>query len=804
MRRLALLLLLACFRLPAADNAAASLASRLREAGLDPEECYRVRDLNFSKQDIRIYLTDGYLIFGRSVDGHRYSAVFVTETDGGDAEVLVFPPSRSERLSLARAIGSPNLDEHLKAAAMIFTDDTYEALMKQISGQVEPRKSQERGVLLEQEWNSIVRNFISSFAVRLVADVTSGRPAEGFFYAAVGGEKLGNFDLLYDPLIPEQIVVGRVTSREGTTYFDTWTNFTARNPRQPRPTPPNEAYRLSNYRIDATLEPDLAMKVTTRVTLVPLRSQIRVLPFGLSPRMRLTAASINGAPAEFFQRDALRENLIHGGLAMFLLLPPSPLETGKSYELEFENEGSVIRSAGNDVYYVGSRENWYPSSPDKFTRFDVTFRYPKDLDLVVAGEAVSNTTEGEWNVSRRRTDASVRMLGFNLGVYEHVSVSRDAYRIEVYANKQAEPGLQIKPRPVIVTTPTGSAWDSIQKKIADLTSTAAAAPAPNPAARLQQLASEIAGAFEFMASKFGSPTVRSLTVSPIPGFTGQGFPGLVYLPTLWYLSPDQRPGSTRDKTQQDQNLQIMAAHEVAHQWWGNVLAPASSQDEWLMEALGNYSALLYLERQKGTKALSGVLGEYKTHLLATATEGRTMDSMGPIAWGPRLESSQAPDAWRIITYEKGSWIIHMLRRRMGDDRFFDALSELTRRYRYATLSTGQFRALMAQFMPSGDPDPKLEAFFESWVYGTGIPTLRMKYSSKGKAPSVRVEGTLGQSDVEDTFSAAVPVEIQPATGKPIVRWVRTDSDPASFSVSLRAAPLKVQLDPSDSVLAVKR
>jgi hypothetical protein len=805
MRRLAVLLLLLPFHLPAADGKAADLANQLRSAGLDGEECYRVRDLSFSKQDIRLYLTDGYLIFGKAVDGRRHSAVFVADDDGGDAEILLFPPNRSERLSLARATDSPNLSEHFKTAVMIFTDDTYATLLKQILEPGDPRKSPERAVLLEQAWNSVVRNLTSSFEVRLVADIASSRTsADGFFYSAIGGGKLGNFDVMHDPLNAQQILIGRVALRGGLAYFDTWTSFAARTAGQSRPAPLGEAYRLSNYRLDATLEPDLKLKVTTRVTMVPLRSQIPVLAFGLSPRMSLTSASIDGAPTEFFQRDTVRETLLRGGYAIFLLLPASTLEVGKPYELEFENEGSVIHSAGNDVYYVSSRENWYPSSPDKFAQFEVTFRYPKALNLVVAGEALETGTDGEWNTAWYRTDTPVRLLGFNLGVYEHLSLAQGPYKIEVYANKQAEPGLQAKPRQTVVMTPSTSTWDPLQRKIGDMTVAITPAPSPNPPDRLRQLASEIGGAFEFMTARFGPPPVRTLTVSPIPGSTGQGFPGLVYLPTALYVSPDQRPGTARDRARLDLELEVMAAHEVAHQWWGNVVAPAGDEDTWVAEALANYSALLYLEKQRGPRVLASILAGYKAHLLESAAEGRSIESTGPIVWGLRLESSQAPDAWRAITYEKGSWIVHMLRRRLGDDRFLAMLAELAKRYRYSTVTTEQFRALAAEFVPSGMPDPTLEAFFESSVYGTGVPTLQMKYSAKGKAPSVRLSGAVSQSNVEAGFSSLAPVEIQPAAGKPIIRWVQVEGEPASFDITLKAAPLKVQLDPSDSVLAVRK
>src|SRR5512141_457463 len=108
MKLLAALLLALPLRLFAWQaTPAADLAARVREAGLEPEECYHVRDLSFSKEDIRFYLTDGFLIFGKSVDGRRYSAVFVADNEGGEAEMLLFPPTRSERASLARNAGTP-------------------------------------------------------------------------------------------------------------------------------------------------------------------------------------------------------------------------------------------------------------------------------------------------------------------------------------------------------------------------------------------------------------------------------------------------------------------------------------------------------------------------------------------------------------------------------------------------------------------------------------------------------------------------------------------------------------------------
>jgi len=784
----------------------AELARRILNAGLDPEECYRVRELNFAKEDIRIYLTDGYLIFGRPVDGVRMSAVFSAGVEGGDAELLIFPPQRSERLALASYTSSPNLNEHFESAIFTFADESYTKLVQQIREHDPLRRSPEMGLVLAQSWNLAVRNFAASFQIRLVNDFLSpNRPQNGFFYGALAGRRLGNFDVLYDPRSDEQITVGQVASNQDRTFFDIWTLFKARSFRNhTREIPPPEAV-LSDFRMDATLEPDLGLKVITRARLAPGAEGKRPLEFYISRQMRVTEARINGEPVEVFQPESLRANLIRGGSNdAFLVVPSQELQPGRSYEVEFRQQGAVVSEAGNGVYYVGARGSWYPSRGMQFARHDLTFRYPKDLGLVATGEIVDDRTEGDWRVTRRRTSSRIRVAGFNLGNYQRESVTRGGYTVEVYANRQVERALEPKVPAVILLPQLSPLTPLSQRRPVDVIRMPVEPLRPNPAARLERLASEISAALEFMSAHFGPPPLKTLTVSPIPGAFGQGFPGLLYLSTITYLNPEERPASVRSESQQTFFSEILSAHETAHQWWGNVVTSAGYQDDWIMEALANYSALLFLEKRKGARALESVLTEYKNHLLAKTEEGRRTDSAGPVIWGARLENSRVPGAWRTIIYEKGSWIMHMLRWRTGDERFLAMLGEMRRRYQYRAITTEQFRLLAAQFLPARSPDPQLEAFFDQWVYGTGIPTLKFNHSVRGQAPSLRISGTVTQSDADEDFSVYVPIEVQFGKGRSVTHWVRTVAGPAPFSLTVRQAPSKILLDPANSVLAVRK
>src|ERR1700691_47551 len=415
-------------------SSAADVARAVREISLDSGECYRVRDLALPKDEVRFFFTDGYLIFAKPVAGVRMSAVFSADVEGGDAEVLVLPPNRGERRSLASYTGSPNLDEHLVAAVLFFSDDTYAKLTEQIGQNGANKKVPEMGAMMAEHWTPVVRNLATSFQARLVWDVLLGEPQNhGFLAVSMSGKTLGNFDLYYDRSAREQIVMGKLNTRDNLLFFDVWTSFVARSFRS-RAIETDMA--LDDFRIEATLQPDLNLSVVTRMKAKPGRAALPVLAFDIAHPMRITAALVDGRPAEVLQRESMRAELLRNvGNEMFLVVPPAPLERGREYDLEFRHEGKVIFEAGNQVYYVGARANWFPNIGLQFAKYDLTFRYPKDLDLVTAGELVEEHEEGDLRVTRRKTSAPIRIAGFNLGQYERVRLKRNGYTLEVCANR---------------------------------------------------------------------------------------------------------------------------------------------------------------------------------------------------------------------------------------------------------------------------------------------------------------------------------------------------------------------------------
>ncbi len=247
----------------------------------------------------------------------------------------------------------------------------------------------EIGALMDEQFGPVLRNIASSYQTRLTLDLL-GRPARqtGLFAGIFQSPKLGNYDVVYDPDNPEQIVAGQVLSKDGRVYFDDWTNFPALSSRKD-PAPRRLDLDVSDYRIDATINPDLSYdRSHARKGEAPRGAARRRAVRGSRRRITVTSATVDGRPAEVLQPESPRSNLASRGNNIFLVVPAEPLAAGREYEFEFHHEGKVILDAGDGVYYVTARGAWYPMHGLQFATFDLTFHYPRAYDLVAPGDVV--------------------------------------------------------------------------------------------------------------------------------------------------------------------------------------------------------------------------------------------------------------------------------------------------------------------------------------------------------------------------------------------------------------------------------
>jgi aminopeptidase N len=161
------------------------------------------------------------------------------------------------------------------------------------------------------------------------------------------------------------------------------------------------------------------------------------------------------------------------------------------------------------------------------------------------------------------------------------------------------------------------------------------------------------------------------------------------------------------------------AHELAHQWFGNSLSVASWSDAWLNEGLATYAAALWREASGGKRAYAATMGKF-----------RKGDLHGSL-YVP--DSLDVKDMFSDVTFQKGAWVLHMLRHVMGDSAFFSGLRKYVAQHSYRNVTTNEFRQAMET--AAGED---LKWFFEEWVYGAALPQYELRQERQGSAMSQRV------------------------------------------------------------------
>ncbi len=704
----------------AAQPSAADLAATLQHLSLDREQTYRVRDLHLTRGDIKFYLSEGVLSFAKPIAGHMVAAVFTTQdVEAGDAEVLALPPRRSERVSLASFIKSPNLNEHFGTAAFFFSDDTAHELLSQIA---EPSLHGAPELLsgLQSSVQPVLRNISANVELRLIESLLDRhRQEHGFFYSAIAGREAGVFQALYDPDLFEPVAIGKIGSVSSADASELWTSF---RPRRAGPfTPPPS--RISHYEIDSTINSALALSAVARFEYQADEENGRVLPFNLSDRLRVLSAQIDGRAAEVFQRKVQGAAGQEETGGTFLLAVDAPIEAGRHSITVAYTGGSVIRQTPDKTYFVDDRTNWFPHAGTMRTTFDLLFHCPEPLHVVSTGELLSDEVSNGIRTVHRRSAYPTALAGFNLGEFQLNIENAGAYRVESYANKTE-----------------GSQGNSLAK--------------------------EAVGILDYYTREWQRLPTRTLAISPIQGYFGQGFPGLIYLSTMSFIREEDRPAALRNPRMTAFFSQMLLPHEIAHQWWGNLVVPADYRTGWLAEALASYSALQYLGSRHGEAVVRSTLDEYRENLLRNQN-GRPVDETGPIDAGTRLINSQGDGAWHTITYEKGAWILHMLHERLGDQRFRQLQVAIIQQFQTRAITNEEFRRTAASFVPSDQPDKDLALFFETWIYNTGIPYLALQHGPDGWNLLVR--------HVDETFTADIPLRCGDSNKASQTLWLRASA-----------------------------
>ncbi len=785
------------------------LLQQLNKVSIDSSQIYFLRDAQLTRDRVKIYLNRGFIGFLTPVAGEITGAVFA-----GDGEVLLIPPNAVEKANLAQFIHSAILEERFTSAYLRFTDQTARELLAKARRPEAEDFEQPTGFV--EHWDAVVRQLSPGYSMRILQDFL-GERVFPYFFARIQGVNLGVFEVTDDERLPEAVRAGAARRRHGNLYADVWCSFPSRASAARSPSFMVGPARVLSYKIDTRINDDITLDAHAGLELESRSSADRVLGFELSRQLKLLEVrDEHGKDLVRFQNPLLEESEVATrGNDWVVVVLPAPLRVGEKFRLSFSYRGNVIADAGNGVLYVGARGSWYPNRD--FTMpatYDLTFHYPDRLTLVATGKLLEDTSREGLKHSHWVSDGAFPVAGFNLGAYES-SVRRVGNAVlGVYATRKAEAPLE--KRHVAAETPAGL-------RIEPLDSSPGRSPlglppaevAPlRPAALLDGVAESAARTLQYFETLFGPFPYPRLAISQVPGSFGQGWPELVYLPTLSFLPTAERSELGLGGKSEELHQQAFLAHEIAHQWWGNQVEWKTYRDQWLSEGFATYAEALYLAHEKdGERKFHELLRGYKQDLLSKTKEGNIVDSGGPIWLGLRLSNSLNPDGYNQIVYKKACWVLHMLRLLMTDpvtgseERFFKMLRDFVATYRGQAASTEDFIHHVEKFMTRAsdlENNHRLDWFFNEWVYGTGIPTYQLQATTRRLGPNKFViQGIIEQGGVPPDFEMLVPVVTTGSKDRKILLGKVAVSEAGGRFRFTTRQPLRVAID-EENLLAVVR
>ncbi len=171
-------------------------------------------------------------------------------------------------------------------------------------------------------------------------------------------------------------------------------------------------------------------------------------------------------------------------------------------------------------------------------------------------------------------------------------------------------------------------------------------------------------------------------------------------------------------------------HELAHHWWGDAVSPKSWNDIWLNEGFSTYSEALYFEFVSGKSALqSTMISKYRDNFLGSL-------------------ASPGSFLFTSTVYNKGAWVLHMLRREIGDDDFFNVLRKYYKTYKYNNASTEDFHKICEEI--SGKD---LNKFFAQWITGEG--EIEIEYKWKSEKSGNRYKTKIIMSQVQGKYDTYI-------------------------------------------------
>lgn len=226
----------------------------------------------------------------------------------------------------------------------------------------------------------------------------------------------------------------------------------------------------------------------------------------------------------------------------------------------------------------------------------------------------------------------------------------------------------------------------------------------------------------------------------------------------------------------------LIAHEVAHQWFGNSASEANWHHAWLSEGFATYFTNLYMEQKYGRDRLVEMVKSQRTRVINFSEQ-----QMVPVV------NTAVTDYMKLLntnSYQKGGWVLHMLRKEVGDELFWQAIKTYYKKY---TLSNALTEDLKEVFETVTGKD--LDQFFKQWIFTPGQPDLNVDTKFEDGVLNILVI-----QNQDDVFQFPIEIELVFRDGTTQRETLNINEKRQAFKISAKEKPATTVLDPDSWLL----
>jgi hypothetical protein len=713
---------------------------------LDSSTQFVARDFTIQAQDVTFILHTGFVFQVTSGEGVTGLVLL------GRGEMQFSPGPATEQGQLRIFGGSDTLTALFSAAFVRLHPADYETRVN-VSG-LKPMPADPRQARRAQEVFATEAPKSFNIDLRdLSRDTWYILPQLGDFLAEIRTNKFGTLTYARSGGNAEDITLFDRARRRAISLYASPAMLAQRGPTYNEDDLRN--YDVIDYNIDTSVFPDRQfVEGHTQITLRVASDAIATVTLRLAESLAVSSVTSPEFGRLLFFRvrndDSLIVNLpvsAQRGAVMRLVVTysgrlPSQALDRETVAVEAPGQGddTELPDPSEPNFLLSSRSAWYPQNVvTDYARARLRVTVPDGFGCVASGQL----TPGDVSLRDAATAAGGRAFVFiaNEPVRYFALVTSKMTRVSDVVVDARDPKI------AAAATFRSSGRPGVQMRRYDRVAIAVEAN-PHQIGRGRDIAPTAADIMRFYGTLMDDTPYESLTVTmlehDLPGGHSPAYFAIVnnaapFTKLYWGNDPAAFAGVP----------EYFLAHEIAHQWWGQAVGWKNYHEQWISEGFAQYFAALYAQRAHGDASFYAMLRQFRRWSLSESDQG-------PIDLGYRLGLIQGSGRiFRALVYNKGAAVLHMLRRLVGDEVFFNGLRRFYADQKFQKAGTDDFKRAMEQ--ASGRP---LTRFFDRWIHGDTLPTLR--YSSTIRAGEVVVRF---DQDSTQIFDVPVTVTLQYTNGR---------------------------------------